>query len=203
MKSLASTLAVIGIVLVVPAFFLNYVAHDFTIPGPDEVDRLDGVFSVVFMAGGAFIVAALFTTRPAPLGRKGRWLLGVEAVMVVLALIWSAAVIVDPLAIVDSKNPLFLAGDASWPLHQVFMLVVGIAAVRGGSWPSPARYALFGPVAGVAVAISSMVVGVDILVAVGLGGGWAIAASGVLLAERDPAPTRDAAPPETTRAPAF
>jgi len=184
MSSLSRLLAAVGITLAAPSFVLNVAAHGGEFPGPDSVDRVDGLFSIMFMAGAAFVVAALLLATPAPLGRKGRYLLYVEAVMVALGGMWAALVVNDP-NVIDSNNPIVLAGDASWPLHQVFMIVVGIAAVRGGAWPSPARYTLFGPAIGLAGLAFGAIVGIDYLAAIGIGSGWAIAGAGVLAAADD------------------
>jgi hypothetical protein len=179
MTSLSRFLAAAGALLAGPAFILNVIAHDGVMPGPDEVDRTDGAFSLMFMAGALLVVAALILVQPSPLGRKGRWLLYVEAAMVVLGGFWAACVIADPQGTVDSNNPLILIGDACWPLHQVFMLVVGITAMRAGRWPSPERFTLFGPTIGLIVLGIGMATGVDALAAAGIGAGWMVAAIGV------------------------
>jgi hypothetical protein len=178
------TLAIAGAIFAAPAFVLNWAAHGGNLPGPDEADRLDGVFSLFFIAGAALVVAALFTSRPSPLGRRGRLLLHPEAVMVALAATWSALLIIDPEMVEGSKNALLLAGDASWPLHQAFMLVIGISAVRRGAWPSPALYLLFGPAGTIVVLAAAMALDWGLLAAVALGAGWTTAAMGVVLAGR-------------------
>jgi hypothetical protein len=179
--SVTRRLAWLGALIAGPSFLLNVAAHGGTMPGPDDVDRVDGAFSVMFMAGAALVVAALWLAQPSPLGRKGRRLLVVESAMVFLGGLWAAIVIVDP-EVIDSTNPIVLAGDASWPLHQVFMLIIGIVAMRGGSWRPPARYALFGPCFGLAVLAIGALSGIDVLAAAGLGSGWVIVAAGVLAA---------------------
>jgi hypothetical protein len=175
----ARWLATIGILVAGPAFLMNFVAHGGVMPGPDEVDRVDGAFSLMFMAGVALIVAALIIAVPSPVGRKGRWLLYLEAAMVVLAAVWAGFIIADP-ANIDSNNPLIVAGDASWPLHQALMLVIGIVAVRAGRWPAPAKYMLFGPFVGVAILLVSAALDLDALAAAAIGGGWTFAAAGVI-----------------------
>ncbi len=181
MNTLSTRLAALGALIAGPAFLLNFAWHGGTMPGPNEVDRADGAFSLMFMAGVSLIVAAMIDCRPSPVARKGRWLLYVESAMVALAAVWAGAVIVDP-AYADSSNPLLLAGDASWPLHQALMLVIGIVAVRAGRWPSPARFALFAPTVGVVLVVTSSAVGADVVAAAAIGAGWAIVAAGVLTA---------------------
>ncbi|MEX2225910.1 MAG: hypothetical protein WEB52_05600 [Dehalococcoidia bacterium] len=174
-------LATVGMLIAGPAFLLNFIAHDGIMPGPDEVDRTDGAFSLMFMAGVALIVAALIITRPSPVGRKGRWLLYAVAAMVVLGAVWSAFIIADPNNR-ESSNPLIIVGDASWPLHQALMLVVGIVALRARRWPAPARFALFGPALGVVLVVVSAALNTDIVAATAIGAGWVIAGFGVLAA---------------------
>jgi hypothetical protein len=173
MNTSSRLLGLAGAAVAGPSFLLNVYFHDGIMPGPDEVDRMDGWFSLMFMAGAALCVAALLVARPAPLGPRGRWFLYVEAAMVALGAMWSAFIIADP-ANIDSTNPLILVGDACWPLHQVFMLFVGIAVVRAGRWPSPLRYAAFGPVFGIVALGVGATAGVDYLAAAGIGSGWAI-----------------------------
>lgn len=188
MQNAACLLAGLGAAIAAPAFLINFAWHDWHLPGPEveELDRMDGVFSFMLMTGVALIVAALYLVRPSPLGRVGRYLLVVEAAMVVLAAIWSAVLIVDTQYVVDNESMLLLAlGDASWPLHQLFMLAIGIAALRHGQWPSPSRYALFGPVAGVVILLIAAASEADVVVAISIGLGWAIAGAGVILATRD------------------
>lgn len=187
----ARILAAIGIALAAPSFVLNVIAHDGVLPS-ENLDRTDGAFSLMLMAGAAFVVAALFAVRPSPLGRIGRRLLVVEAVMVTLAAVWAALLMVDP-AIVEDPNPLVAICDACWPLHQVFMIVVGIAAVRAAHWPKPERFSLFGPAVGLLILGIGAGTGVDLLAAVGIGLGWTIAGAGVIAvtSERRPAAILD------------
>jgi hypothetical protein len=173
-------LATLGALIAGPSFVLNTLAHDGVMPGPDDVDRLDGAFSVMFMAGAALVVAALFTANPSPLGRRARRLLYVEAAMIAFGTIWAAMLMVNPEWIDNNRNPLVVVGDACWPLHQVFMVVVGLAGIRGGWCPSPARYALFGPAIGLTLLGIGVAIGTDYLAAAGLGSGWVIAAIGIL-----------------------
>jgi hypothetical protein len=183
----ARTLATVGALVAGPAFLLNYIAHGGVMPGPDEVDRVDGGFSLMFMAGVALIVAALIVAKPSAVGCKGGRLLWVEATMVGFAALWACFIIADP-GNVDSNSPAILLGDACWPLHQAFMLVIGIVAVRAQRWPRAATYALFGPVAGVATLIVAAALNVDVVAATAIGAGWAIAGVGVFAAasvERD------------------
>lgn len=173
LNRISKVLAMAGALVAGPAFLLNYTAHGGSLPDVDNVDRADGAFSLMLMAGVALIVTALWLVRPSPLGRKGRYLLGLESLTVVLATMWAVAIIVDP-GNLDSSNAMIVIGDACWPLHQALMLFVGIAAVRGGSWPSPERFALCGPAAGVAVLLAGAATGVDIIAATAIGAGWAI-----------------------------
>jgi len=175
---ISRTLATTGILVAGPAFLLNFIAHGGVMPGPDEVDRVDGAFSLMFIAGAALIVAALIVATPSPVGCKARWLLYVESTMIVFAAIWACFIIADP-ANVDSNHPGILIGDACWPLHQAFMLVIGIVAVRAQLWPRAAAYALFGPFAGVATLIVAAALNVDVVAATAIGAGWAIAGAGV------------------------
>ena len=178
-------LALLGIALAAPAFLITWLGSGFELPSPDDgsLDRLDSAMSLVFMAGAALIVAAIYRYDPSPLGRKGRWLLYVEAVMVVFAAAWALWVLIDPDA--NHDNVLLAIFDACWPLHQVFMLFVGIAAVRARRWPSPARYMLAGPAAAVLLLGVSAAVGSDLLAALALGAGWTTAGAAVLLAHRE------------------
>lgn len=175
----ARTLAATGIMLAAPAFVLNVFAHDGVMPA-DDLDRVDGAFSLMFMAGAAFVVAAIFAVRPFPLGRIGRRLMYAEAAMVALAAMWAAMLTVDPDWVESTVNPAVILGDASWPLHQAFMLVVGIAALRAKIWPAPERFTLFGPAIGLAVLALGAGTGIDYLAAFGLGLGWTIAGAGVI-----------------------
>jgi hypothetical protein len=179
MNSVSRWLATVGALVAGPAFLLNFVAHGGVMPGPEEVDRVDGAFSLMFMGGVALIVLALIVAEPSPLGRKGRWLLYVEAAMVVFAAMWAAFIIADP-GNSESNHPLLLVGDACWPLHQLLMLVIGIVAVRADRWPSPAKFALFGPAAGVVILLIGAAVDADFLSATAIGAGWVIAAIGMI-----------------------
>lgn len=181
MKDAATSrlLALAGAALAFPAFLINLIAHDGALP-TDDLDRADGVFSFMFMAGAALVVAALVVARPPAFGRRGRWLLVPEAAMVALAAIWAIMLAIDPDLVDSYSNPLVALGDSSWPLHQLFMLVVGIAAMRGGQWPSPQKYALFGPVAAVVVVIASAALELDALAAVALSLSWTTVAAGII-----------------------
>jgi hypothetical protein len=133
----------------------------------------------MFMGGVALIVAALILAQPSPVGCKGGRLLWLEATMVGFAAMWAALIIADP-GNSGSNHPVLLIGDACWPLHQALMLVIGIVAVRADRWPSPAKYTLFGPAAGLVVLIAGAALGVDIVSATAIGAGWVIAAAGVI-----------------------
>ena len=185
-SAIAKVLAAVGIALAAPSFVFNFLAHDNTLPKIEDMDRIDGAFSLMFMSGAALIVASLVTSNPQPLRGKVRILLGIEAVMVVLAGIWAVLQIVDPEIVRADVHPLVAICDACWPLHQVFMLVVGIAAVRTKAWPSPARFSLFGPVAGLLVLGLGAGLGLDLLAAIGIGTGWAVVGVGVLAANTRP-----------------
>lgn len=190
MNTSSRLLGLAGAAVAGPSFVLNVFFHDGVMPGPDEVDRMDGWFSLMFMAGAALGVAALLLARPAPLGPRGRWFLYVEAAMVALGAMWAGFIIADP-GNVDSTNPFVLIGDACWPLHQVFMLFVGIAVVRSGRWASPLRFAVFGPVLGIVILGVGFAAGVDYLAAAGIGSGWAIVGLAIAAA---PALTRPGRP---------
>jgi len=180
------TLALLGMAFAGPAFVMNVIWHAGTMPGPDEVDRLDGFFSLVFMVGAGAVVAGLLTVEPSPVGRKGRVLLYVEAALVVAGGTWAAIMINDPGAI-DSNNPVVLIGDASWPLHQALMLVTGTVAWRAHRWTGSARYALYGPAIGLAALGVGFAAGIDLLAAAGIGSGWVIAALGIIAMTPEPA----------------
>ena len=179
MNHIARPLAIAGALLAGPSFIFNVIAHGGTFPGPDEMDRADGAFSVMFIAGAALVVAALFLVKPSPLGRKGRYLLYVEAILVAMATYWAINATIDP-ELVDDPNVLVAICDGAWPLHQVFMLVIGIVAARAKLWPSPERYTLFGPVVGILVLGIGAATGIDYLAAAGIGSGWVITAIGIL-----------------------
>lgn len=202
MNTLSRWLATVGMLVAGPAFLLNFIAHDGEMPGPDDVDRVDGAFSLMFIAGAALIVGAILLAERSPVGSKWRPLLYVEAAMVVLAAVWAVLIIVDP-ANKDSNNPMILIGDACWPLHQALMFVVGIVALRAGPWPSPARYALFGPAAGLGTLLVAAALDIDIIAATAIGAGWVIAGLGVLAvaADADDATDGAAAPPPLANAP--
>jgi hypothetical protein len=180
-------LAVTGAAIAGPSFILNAVAHGGELPNVDDVDRLDGLFSLMFMVGAAFVMASLFAVRPSPLGRRGRFLLYPEALMVGLGGMWAVFILADP-GFVHSEAPLVMAGDASWPLHQVFMAVVGATAAVSKRWPSPARFTLFGPAAGIVVLGLGAATGVDLLAAFGIGAGWVITAAGVVSVTKESNP---------------
>lgn len=179
--SISKQLAIAGAAIALPSFVLNYITHGGKLPGPDEVDRLDGAWSLVFMCGAALVLTAILLSRPSPVGRKGRHLLYLESVLIALAAAWSVLLIVDP-AIVEDPTPAVAIADACWPLHQAFMLVVGIVAVRAGRWPAPQRYALFGPVIGLSILAVGAAVDSGLLASVGLGLGWFIAGAGTAAA---------------------
>jgi hypothetical protein len=179
MNNVSTWLATVGVLVAAPAFLLNFVAHGGMLTSVEDADRADGAFSLMFMAGVALIVAGLLMAKPSPVGCKGRWLLNIEATMVVWAAIWAIFIIADP-GNIESNSPLIFIGDACWPLHQLFMIVVGIAAVRAGQWPKPAVYALFGPAAGVIVLLFAAIINVDVIAATAIGAGWAIAGMGVI-----------------------
>jgi hypothetical protein len=184
MNSIARLLGIAGAAIALPSFVLNYIAHGGEMPDADSMDRLDGVFSLMFMAGAALVVAGIIAFRPSPLGRKGRYLLYVEAAMVTLASVWAVLLIADPDIVRDDVAVPVAIADACWPLHQAFMLVAGISAAVVKLWPSPVRYTLFGPAAGLAVLGVGAGTGVDLIAAIGIGAGWAVAGLGVAAAAR-------------------
>jgi hypothetical protein len=199
MNQIVRILGAAGALIAGPSFVLNTYAHDGIMPTADDVDRLDGVFSLLFMAGAALCVAALIFVRPSPLGRRGRWLLYVEAGMVVMGAVWAGFIVADPDNL-GSSNPLVVIGDACWPLHQVFMLVVGIAIVRTGTWRAPLRYAAFGPVLGIVTLFAGVNAGLDYVSAAGIGGGWAIVGAGLALGPGRPRDLRADGGPRTSGA---
>jgi hypothetical protein len=146
----------------------------------EDMDRLDGAFSLMLIAGAASVLGALFVVNPEPLVGRARVLLRVEAVLVAMAGVWAVLLVIDPEIVRDDVSPAVAVLDACWPLHQLLMLVVGIAGLMNGQWPSPARYALFGPWAGLMVLGAGASVGPDLVAAIGIGAGWAVAGAGVL-----------------------
>lgn len=184
MNTASRWLATVGMLVAGPAFLLNLIAHDGKMPGPDDADRVDGAFSLMFMAGAGLIFAAIVVAERSPAGCNWRHLLRLEAAMITFAAVWAVFIIIDP-ANKDSNNPFILIGDASWPLHQALMLIVGIVAVRARQWPSAARYALFGPAAGLVTLLVAAALNIDIIAATAIGAGWVIAGLGVLAVAND------------------
>jgi hypothetical protein len=179
MQSLPRLLARTGALIAGPSFVLNAAYHGGSMPGPGEIDRADGAFSIMFMVGAALVFAAIVLARPLPLGRKTRWLLAIEAILIAMAFTWAVVGTIDPKAVED-PNVFVAICDGGWPLHQVFMLVIGISGAVSKKWPSPDRFFLFGPVIGILLLGAGAGAGIDYLAASGIGAGWVIAAIGVL-----------------------
>lgn len=187
MRPRSTFLGIAGAAIAGPAFIMNAITHGGKMPGPNDVDRLEGAWSLAFIVGAALVLAGIFAAARSPLGRKARNLLYVEAALVAAAAAWAVVLIIDP-AMVEDPNPAVAVADAGWPLHQAFMLVVGIFAARAKLWPSPARYTLFGPAIGLSLLAAGAIAGVDYIAAAGIGSGWVITGLGLASLSRRPNP---------------
>lgn len=107
-------------------------------PPPDDV-----MHATEIAGGGLFqigLIAMLLTmraTNATGTGRGGRFVVNAGLLFVVLGTLWTVLVVID-MSLAD--NPAILALDVFWPLSMAWLIVVGVAVIRAGRWPSPARY---------------------------------------------------------------
>jgi hypothetical protein len=118
-----------------PALFIEGVLT-FNQETPDPV--IVGIASFFFMAGWICTNLAMQQMQSAGTGNGGRWILRVQLVGLVLAMLFG---LIEATALLPDDNPIFIATDMAWPLSMVFMIVVGIAVIRAKRWSGWQRFA--------------------------------------------------------------
>lgn len=111
------------------------------IAGPladDELHRAELAGSLAWQVGILALLAVMAATRATGPGRLGRSLLAVTTALVVLAIVWTVAHVIDP-NMVDQG--IMLALDAAWPLSMLLLLVVAVAVAVTHTWSGRARWA--------------------------------------------------------------
>jgi len=110
------------------------------VAGPIEEganSRLELAGGFVFQIGVLCLVAALWSTDGTGTGRWGRAVLGVEAVLVVLAMGWTVPHLFEPNMTSDG---IMAALDAAWPLSMLWLIVQGVTVARARRWPGSLRW---------------------------------------------------------------
>lgn len=104
----------------------------------DELDRWELSGSLAWQIGILALLAVMAATRATGSGRFGRSLLAVGTTLVVLAMVWTVAHVVDP-EMVDSG--IMVALDAAWPLSMLVILVIAVVVAVVHRWTGRARWA--------------------------------------------------------------
>lgn len=110
------------------------------VAGPIEEganSRLELAGSFAFQIGVLCLVAALWSTDATGTGRWGRAVLGVQAVLLVLALGWTVPHLFEPNMTSDG---IMAALDAAWPLSMLWLIVQGATVARARRWPGSLRW---------------------------------------------------------------
>lgn len=106
--------------------------------GDDELHRAELVGSFGWQVGILALLAVMAATSATGTGRLGRSLLAVETALVLLAMVWTVAHVIDP-DMVDSG--IMVALDAAWPLSMLVLLVVAVTVAVAHRWTGRARWA--------------------------------------------------------------
>ena len=95
--------------------------------GGGENALITGIASMVFMAGWICSNIGLQRMRATGTGTWGRAVLLIQLVGLVLAFIFG---FIEATALLDENNVIFVVTDLAWPLSMLWMLVVGVTAIR-------------------------------------------------------------------------
>ena len=95
--------------------------------------------SFAFQLGLVAFLAVAWATRATGTGRGGRVVLGVELVLLVMAIGWTIPHLWQANRPHDDLWIQVL--DAGWPFSMLGLIAVGVAIVRAGRWPGRARWA--------------------------------------------------------------
>lgn len=95
--------------------------------GGGENALVTGIASMVFMAGWICSNIGMQRMRATGTGTWGRTVLLIQLVGLVLAFIFG---FIEATALLDENNIVFVVTDLAWPLSMLWMLVVGITAIR-------------------------------------------------------------------------
>lgn len=101
-------------------------------------DQVVGIIEVIYMTGWMSSIIGLGITQATGRNKGGKAVLIVQFIALMIAAIWSAIhiVVLNP----NTEHPLYLIGDLAWPFSHVFMLIVGIAALRAKNWTGWAKF---------------------------------------------------------------
>jgi hypothetical protein len=115
-----------------PALFIEGLL---TLENPNHI--IVGIASAVFMLGWICTNLAMQQMQAAGTGNGGRWILRVQLVGLVLAMLFG---VIEAAALLPEDNLIFVITDMAWPLSMVFMIVVGIAVIRANRWAGWQRF---------------------------------------------------------------
>jgi hypothetical protein len=116
---------VLGIIAIICAPFL-YI--DFATSLPNVTTWRTGLFGFIYMIGWICSIVAFHRMKIFGKTRWAKIAVTVQLVLLTLAQVWNVWVMIGP----DYSNVLFRVLDACWPLSNVWMLAIGITAVRAG-----------------------------------------------------------------------
>lgn len=86
---------------------------------------LTGVCDLIYMIGWSCSIVGLMKLKAAGNTRRGKTILLIQLVFLLIANIWNIWVILDPL----NQTTIFNILDKFWPISNCFMLITGIAVV--------------------------------------------------------------------------
>lgn len=132
-----STVRVLGVLTGVGAIVWSIGWLQLGVPPEGTLDQKEVAAGGVFQLGLLGLLAVMRATKATGTGRWGRLVLDAGIVMVVLAFAWTVPYAIDP---ARPDNIVLTVLDVFWPLSMVWLIVVGVAVVRAGRWPTPARY---------------------------------------------------------------
>jgi hypothetical protein len=115
-----------------PALFIEGV----TLPTQNNVTI--GIASIVFMLGWACSNIGMQRMQAIGTGLAAKIVLWVQLFGILMAMLFG---FLEATEIVAEDNLLFIITDLCWPLSMVFMIVVGIMAIRANRWAGWQRFA--------------------------------------------------------------
>lgn len=112
-------------------------ANLFSPSSPEQNSQVEIWASAPFQLGLLALLAVMWATSAAGLGRWSRTALAVEGVAVVLAIGWTIPYLFDANR---ASTGLLAVLDVFWPLSMAGLIVVGVLVLRARRWPTPTRY---------------------------------------------------------------
>ncbi|NYJ01857.1 hypothetical protein HNR19_002555 [Nocardioides thalensis] len=125
----------VGLALGAAAWATSVAFHGFN-PETETGTRVTGVAGLLFQCGLLALVHVHMATRATGTKKVNGWLLNVERLLLVLAIVWTLC----HTALPSQRDATWLAVlDFSWPLSMLGMLLIGVSIAIKGRWRGMAR----------------------------------------------------------------